>query len=369
MALFMTNPSKLKAVSYRDEVLPYIVMLMVTCAEMGSYTISKSAMNGGMKSLVYVVYQNSLGTMILFFIYIVHPFSDIGRLELGYHILFRFFILGFLGICLYQVLVFEGVRYSSPTMASAISNLIPATTFIIAIIFKMEKVDIRRSSGVAKLLGTFVTISGATLFTVYKGPVILQMIPHSDSTNGLFSSHPPNWLFGGLILLVSVIVGSVWRVLQATTMREYPDQITVVFFFCLFGTLQCIAVSPFLVPNLRYWVVKPGIEMIAIAFGAVFGIVFRMNAISWCLEKKGPVFVSMFTPLSIVIAVVMGVTCLGDALHLGSIVAATVIFAGFYTVMWGQAKEMSNLTTVMEDEPGLSDQTAPLLSSTNESKC
>lgn len=50
---------------------------------------------------------------------------------------------------------------------------------------------------------------------------------------------------------------------------------------------------------------------------AVYSVVFRANTLTWFLEKKGPVFVGMFSPLFIVVAVIMGVTFLYDSLHLG----------------------------------------------------
>ncbi|XP_035839906.1 WAT1-related protein At5g40240 isoform X1 [Helianthus annuus] len=253
-------------------------------------------------------------------------------------------------------------------MASAISNLTPGNTFLFAVAFRMEKIDIRSSSSLAKLLGTTIAIFGAMLFTFYKGPEIFHMGPFPDSSNQLHLSRPPDWIFGG-------IVGAIWNVLQSATAREYPDQRTFVFFYCLFGTIQCIAVSPFLEPNIDAWLLLSKTGMIAVVFGGVFSVVFRSTAITWCLEKKGPVFVAMFSPLSIVIAIIMGVTFLGDSLHLGSAIGATIVAAGFYTVMWGQAKEKNKLPIAtradldVSDEPGSSDQTAPLLSSRIESNC
>ncbi|KAI9178520.1 hypothetical protein LWI28_027487 [Acer negundo] len=57
------------------------------------------------------------------------------------------------------------------------------------------------------------------------------------------------------------------------------------------------------------------------------------------IAEKGPVYVAMFKPLSIAIEVTMGVMFLGDTLHLGSVIGAIIISLGFYTVMWGKAKE------------------------------
>ncbi|KVI02516.1 Drug/metabolite transporter [Cynara cardunculus var. scolymus] len=264
--------------SWMEDVLPFVVMMTIICLDMSILTIVKAAMN-------------------------------------------------------------EGVNYSSPTMASAISNLMPAITFLIA------------------------------------GPEIIKTILSPETPNQLLLSQPSNWVFGGLIIVIAVICGSSWNVLQTATAREYPDELTVVFFFCLFGTIQSIALSLVLEQNPSAWVLQPGIKIIAVVWGAVFSIVFRSNAVTWCLRKKGPVFVAMFSPLSIVIAVIMGVTFLGDSLYLGSAIGAAIVAAGFYTVMWGHAKEKNKLPTGREedldiaDESGSSNQKTPLLSSMNESKC
>ncbi|PWA71890.1 eamA domain, WAT1-related protein [Artemisia annua] len=97
----------------------------------------------------------------------------------------------------------------------------------------------------------------------------------------------------------------------------------------------------------------------------------RNTALTWCLEKKGPVFVAMFAPVQIVFAVILGVTFLGDSLHLGSAIGATIVAAGFYTVMWGQVIEKNKLPVdlVASEENGSSNPNTPLLSSLNESKC
>lgn len=58
-----------------------------------------------------------------------------------------------------------------------------------------------------------------------------------------------------------------------------------------------------------------------------------------------------------------------------SVIGTTIVATGFYSVMWGQAKEKNKLLAQMEDdlvgvdEPVLSDQSTPLLSSLDESKC
>ncbi|KAI3503414.1 hypothetical protein L1887_31855 [Cichorium endivia] len=366
----MSTTTRSKTWSWIEEVVPFVAMLMITCLDMSVLTIVKAAMNGGMNSFVYIVYHNALGTLVLFPYFIFHIFRSVERPPLTFHILLRFFILGLLGLCLFQVLVYIGIGYSSPTMASAIANLTPGNTFLIAVAFRMEKINIRSSSSVAKLLGTIIAISGAMVFTFYKGPEILNTINSLNSKNHLLSSQTSDWVFGGMILVIGGLVGAIWNVLQSATSREYTDQVTVVFFYCLFGTIQCVVLSLFLVKNPNDWILQPGLAMIAVVFGAVFSSVFRSSVVIWCLKKKGPVFVAMFNPLSIVIASTMGVTFLGDSLHLGSAIGAVIVAGGFYTVMWGQVKEKKmEMDLDGPDQPGSSDQTTPLLSSVNESKC
>ncbi|KAL7609215.1 hypothetical protein Lser_V15G13158 [Lactuca serriola] len=368
-----TTTTRNKTWSWTDEVLPFVAMLLITCLDMSVLTIVKAAMNGGMNSFVYIVYHDALGTLILFPFFIIHTLRNVGRPPLTFRILFRFFVLGLLGLCLFQVLVYIGIGYSSPTMASAIANLTPGNTFLIAVAFGMEKIDIKSSSSRAKLFGTIVAITGAMVFTFYKGPEIFNMISSSDYSpnHRLLFSQASDWIFGGLILVIGGIVGSIWNVLQSSTSREYPDQVTIIFFFCLFGTIQCVVLSLFLVKNPTDWVLPPGIAIFAVVFGGVFSTAFRSSAVIWCLKKKGPVFVAMFNPLSIVIASTMGVIFLGDSLHLGSAIGAVIVAGGFYTVMWGQAKQKKMETNILDgaDEPGSSNPTTPLLSSVNESKC
>ncbi|MBA0733218.1 hypothetical protein Gogos_017254, partial [Gossypium gossypioides] len=83
---------------------------------------------------------------------------------------------------------------------------------------------------------------------------------------------------------------------------------------------------------------------------AVFGSLYRISIHTWCLEKKGPVYVSMFKPLGIAVAVSLTVIFLGESLFLGSVIGSIIILVGFYTVIWGQANEKKMLKNEDMDE-------------------
>ncbi|XP_060669114.1 WAT1-related protein At5g40240-like [Ziziphus jujuba] len=67
-----------------------------------------------------------------------------------------------------------GLQYSSVTLNSAMLNLIPAFTFLLALAFRMEKLKLKSSSSQAKSLGTLVSIAEAFVVTFYKGSPIIK---------------------------------------------------------------------------------------------------------------------------------------------------------------------------------------------------
>ncbi|KAI3813163.1 hypothetical protein L1987_17880 [Smallanthus sonchifolius] len=327
--------------SFLEKVLPFAAMVVVECGEVGMITLGKAAMNNGLSNLVYVVYYNALGTVLLLPNFIIHSCRS-NRPPLTLSVLSKLFGLGLLGICVLQVCAYAGINYSSPTLASALGNLIPAFTFLFAIIFRIEKFNIRKSASQAKALGTIMAITGAFVMTFYQGPPLFNTILDHDLNKNLLSSQQSNWILGGLLITITCVCSSSWNVFQTATVKEYPDEVTVVFLFCCFGTIQCAIFTLLFERNMDIWILDNSTEWVSIIFAAVFGTAARNSLITWCLRKKGPIFVSMFKPISMVIAVIMGTMFLGDVLHLGSVIGAVIIALGVYTVLYGQSKD-SNL--------------------------
>ncbi|KAK9925249.1 hypothetical protein M0R45_033578 [Rubus argutus] len=331
-------------------VLPFAAMVVVQFTDIGAATISKAAMSKGMSSYVLVVYSSALGTVFLLPCFILQK-----RISLTFSLLGGQFLLGLIGSSS-LLLSYNGINYSSPTLASAMGNLIPIYTFILAIIFRMEKLDLRRSSCQAKVLGTIISVSGAFVIILYKGSVIFSSSNTPDQN--LMISQQSKWVFGGLMLAMGCILTATWSILQTSVVNNCPSMITIVFFYTFFVTIQSTVFSLFLEKNRNAWVLRPDIEMISIVFSALFGSVFHVGVQTWCLHQKGPIFVQMFRPLGVAIAAVMVVIFLGDALHLGSVIGSIIIAIGFYAMMWAQIKEHS--TTLMENDVQ-STQKTPLL--------
>ncbi|KAK4795311.1 hypothetical protein SAY86_013305 [Trapa natans] len=56
-------------------------------------------------------------------------------------------------------------------------------------------------------------------------------------------------------------------------------------------------------------------------------------------EDEGPVFITAFNPLSMVIVAILGSFILHEILTVGRIIGALVIVTGLYMVLWGKSKD------------------------------
>ncbi|KAJ1432724.1 EamA domain [Sesbania bispinosa] len=349
---------------YKD-LVPFGAMVSMECVNVGLNTLFKAATLRGMSYHVFVVYAYAVAAIVL----LPAPFfSRRSRVlpPLSFPILCKIGLLGLIG-CSSQIMGYTGINFSSPTLASAISNLVPAFTFLFAIFFRMENVAIRSSSSQAKVLGTVVSISGAFVVTLYKGPAIIiahrpsiSLFPQSINT---LKSVDRSWAIGGLLLTAEYILVPLWYIVQVQIMKVYPDELTVVFFYNLCVTIMAAIVGVITETNTSAWKIRPDTALASIVCSGIFGS-FLNNAVHTCvLRIKGPVYVAMFKPLSIAIAVAMGVMFLGDTLHLGSLVGAAIISIGFYTVMWGKATEEVDDVDVPSQESSTTTENVPLLQS------
>ncbi|XP_022739811.1 WAT1-related protein At3g28050-like [Durio zibethinus] len=333
---------------YKD-VLPFTAMVTMECVNVGLNTLFKAATMKGMSYHVFIVYAYAIAALVL----LPAPFfSYRSRVlpPLSFPVLCKIGLLGLIGGSS-QIVGYTGINYSSPTLASAISSLTPAFTFILAIIFRMEKLYWKRTSSQAKVMGTIIAIIGAFVVTLYRGPAIvivssrsmsLQQPLNSSKTNlvsGGLHSASPNWVIGGAFLTAEYILVPLWYIVQTQIMKEYPAELTVVFFYNLSVSFIAAIVGLATERNASAWRIRPDIALASVVCSGLFGSCLINVIHTWALRLKGPVFVAMFKPLSIAIAVAMGVMFLGVALHLGSLIGATIISIGFYTVMWGKAKE------------------------------
>ncbi|KAL2519508.1 WAT1-related protein [Abeliophyllum distichum] len=333
-----------------ESVFPYVGMVIVQFAQVGLMIASKVAMSNGMTTFTFAFYSNALASLIL--LPISFCLYRSARPPLFYTFLCGFFLLGLIGF-LVQIFGYTGLMYASASLSSAMMNLIPGFTFLLAIIFRMEKIDCKSSSTLAKSIGTIVSVIGAFIITLYKGPALLGVSLHSTGPIHTLTQSSA-WLIGGLLLAIDAVVASVFIIAQALVLKKYPAVLLLMLFYSFFIAILSAAVSLTAERDTKAWSLKP-MTRACLAM-------FSKSPSSWgSCEEGGPLFASMFHPLGVVIAITMGIIFLGEAFYLGSLVGSIVVSIGFYSVMWGKANEGKTIKNDGEKSSEQNDKRTPLL--------
>ncbi|ANM63515.1 nodulin MtN21 /EamA-like transporter family protein [Arabidopsis thaliana] len=119
---------------WRREAVFLTAMLVVETSVVGISTLFKFATSKGLNIYPFLGYSYLLASLLLLpSLFFTNRSSSLPPLSVS--ILSKIGLLGFLG-SMYVITGYIGIEYSSPTLASAINNITPALTFILAIIFR-----------------------------------------------------------------------------------------------------------------------------------------------------------------------------------------------------------------------------------------
>ncbi|CAL0309532.1 unnamed protein product [Lupinus luteus] len=324
---------------------PALLMVVVQIANAWVNVMYKLAVNDGMSLRVVVAYRYIFATAF------IAPLAFIlerkTRPKLSWTILFQAFLCGLFGGALPQNLHMEALALTSVTFTTAVSNLIPAITFILSLLFGLETLNLRAAGGRAKMIGTITGIGGAMVLTFFKGVEIKMLSFHINLFNNKNSHvvHPQASSHGMFILgafssFASNISYALWLIIQAKMSQRYPCPYSSTALMSLMGALLSITFTFFLERDLSQWRLGWNVRLITVAYAGIVVSGVMVAVISWCVRTRGPLFVSVFSPLMLVVVAFAGSTILDEKLYLGSIIGSVLIVCGLYIVLWGKSKEM-----------------------------
>ncbi|PHU05882.1 WAT1-related protein [Capsicum chinense] len=318
---------------------PYIAMISLQFGYGGMNIITKVSLNRGMSHYVLVVYRNAFATAIIapFALFLERKI----RPKMTFMMFLQIFVLGLLGPVIDQNFYYAGLKYTSPTFSCAMSNMLPAMTFVIAVLCRMEIVNIKKIGCLAKVLGTIVTMVGAILMTLYKGQVVNLLWSNNINSNEVITSgaYDKDWVNGAILLIFATLSWASFFILQAITMKKYAAPLSLTALICFMGTLQSSALTFVMEHNTSVWNIGFDMNLLAAAYAGIVSSSIAYYVHSQVMEKKGPVFVTAFSPLMMIIVAIMGSFILAEQFYIGGILGAVVIVAGLYTVLWGKYKE------------------------------
>lgn len=327
-----------------EEHKPLAAMVVVQCIYAAMALWAKAMFSRGMSPMVFVVYRQAIATLVLVPITLLANRKRLKEIVcIGTTGFALVFLASLVGATTNQYLYYQGLHLGSSSMATAMTNLIPAITFVMATSVGLESVEIRKPRSMAKIFGTAVCVGGAMVMAAFKGPKLLH---HSLGVGSaglnlddllLHSPVSRNWVIGALFLVGSSSCWSLWLILQVPICKSYVDPLTLSAWMCFLSMAQTALLSSFALPDLDAWKINSLFELMGCIFAGALGSGVTFYLQSWCITVRGPLYSAMFNPLCTVVTTVLATIILHERPHIGSLLGAFAVVAGLYIVLWGKA--------------------------------
>lgn len=347
----------------------FLVVFLIQTIYAGMFLLSKAAFNVGMNNFIFTFYRQAVATVFLapfalFFEWKKAP-------QLTFKTFWMIFLMSLFGITLSLDLYGIGLIYTSASLGAATTNCLPVITFFLAVLLRLEVWKIRTGPGMAKLVGIVICLGGAIMLALYKGPSIKLFSHHllfghpsvghpSVSHHGQQHQTQPHsgliWIKGCFILLTGNTFWALWLVTQAQIMKEYPSKLLFTALSCLLSSIQSFMIAIAVERRPSEWMLGWNVRLVAVAYCGIVvtGVAYYLQA--YVIEKKGPVFLAMWTPLGLVITMACSAFLLGEIITLGSIIGGILLVGGLYCVLWAKGREQkmvsSSCAPVIEAEKG-----------------
>ncbi|KAI3731081.1 hypothetical protein L1987_62264 [Smallanthus sonchifolius] len=322
---------------------PFMFMILLQTTYAVSRLVVKSALNKGLNHYTFAVYRNAFAALFM------APFAFFierkVRPKMTFSIFLKIMLLGLLEPVINQNLFFAGMKFTTATFATAMCNIVPALTFVIAWIFRLEIVKMKSLHSQGKIIGTLVTVGGAMMMTLIRGPEIQFPWTNHNSLHPQTSFNTvttKDQIKGSLMITASCFSWASFVIVQAHTLKVYPVELSLTTLVCLMGTLEGAVLT--LVAeraNASIWSINWDIKLFAAIYSGIVCSGFAYYISGVVMQERGPVFVTAFNPLAMVIIAILGSCILAETLNLGSVLGAIVIVVGLYLVLWGKSKDQN----------------------------
>ncbi|CAL5045236.1 unnamed protein product [Urochloa decumbens] len=283
----------------------------------------KQALNQGMNRLVLITFRQMVATV---FLGPIAYFKERKmRPKFTTEIFMYMFLSGILGPVLLQYTLFVGLDYTTATFAATFSNMLPVVTFLISLAFRFEALEVRSMSGSAKISGTLISLGGAMMLTFYKGSALTHTtssISPAASSSGHGQAGGQHgtvrWVLGSVSMLANVVGFALWLLLQRKFTKKYPAVYSATAFMSLFSFIQAGALTLSIQRStIAAWALRGTVEIVTVVYCGVVASGMGYLLLTYCVEKRGPVFTAAFSPLSQIFVAGIDLFILHEPLYLG----------------------------------------------------
>ncbi|CAM8935272.1 unnamed protein product [Rhodiola kirilowii] len=178
------------------------------------------------------------------------------------------------------------VASTSSTFASAMTNLVPVITFLLAASFRLEM------WGTAKLvIGTLTEICGAAVLTFYKGveinilPVIIDFMHHDHGNTSSLQHH--NNILGVVLVVCYCFSTALSLIIHDKLTKIYPYPWTSTALISFMALVQSVVFALCTERDMSQWRLGWDIRLLAVAFSGIFASGLAMVLVAWlCATER-----------------------------------------------------------------------------------
>ncbi|XP_057727018.1 WAT1-related protein At5g47470-like isoform X1 [Arachis stenosperma] len=340
----LSNVKRMQGERLMEEVAIIGGLIGVQFMAAGNAVLMSFVMSLGLKSLTIVTFM-SPATSLLLSPLAFYSERSLWPKKFSSKLILRLILLS-LGGTTFQVLMLKGMNLTSPAMGTAMPNVAPGLIFIIAWIFRLEKVNIKSTYSRVKIMGTMLCVVGAFAMSIMQSmstnaakqdATLVHYISDPTAHDAVFDKQK---ILGCIYLLLAISLLSSSLVLQAFIFRDFPAPISMCVITSFLGTFITAAFQ-----FIEDHEIKTGLDVFSarnlimyfLLEGAVNGVCISFS--SWAIKKKGPVLVSMFSPIGTVCSAIFSVVTIGVTISVGSYGGMFIMFTGLYLFLWAKGKE------------------------------
>ncbi|KAI3755258.1 hypothetical protein L1987_55054 [Smallanthus sonchifolius] len=333
------------------ERLKATMMMVAAQLVVAAFSISyKLAADAGMHMRVLITYRYLFSSILIFPLAFFLERNK--RPKLTWTIFFQAFLCTAFGGPLSQNMYAKSLVLTSATFTAAFTNLIPPLTFIVAVLLRLEKVEIGKITGKVKVIGTFVGVGGAMILTFYKGHQLnitstnFNLLHGGEHKGGhvaaVHKTSTHGHIIGSFLALAYSLSIALYYIFQSKLTRIYPCHYSYTFMFSAIGFIQSLAYDVLTERSWSEWKLGSKIRLFSAIFQGICSLlaVFLVMA---AVALQGPLFVSAFNPLVLVFVAIASFLVLDEKLYVGSLLGSVVVIVGLYLVLWAKGKESKRL--------------------------
>ncbi|KAI5317968.1 hypothetical protein L3X38_037675 [Prunus dulcis] len=221
------------------------------------------------------------------------------------------------------------------------------SAFILAVIFRLEKLSLQTSTGKVKIIGIVMGMGGALVFNLYRGKEINMWSTHVDLLHTHGEPHTASHKSpqGLMLSLGGCVSYALWFLVQENQIKNFPYPYSSTALTSLMASIQSVIFALCVERDRKQWKL-----VLMASYSGILISGLALILMTWGVKKEGPFFVSVFQPVLLVMVALAGSFLLDEKLHMGSILGGLLIVVGLYAILWASSKDKSDSQPTSAEE-------------------